>query len=141
MQVQTVMMVDDDEEDRMIFKEALEIASPESKVMTAISGANALEILQTSKTLLPAVIFLDLNMPKMNGWQCLKEIRSIKILQTIPVIIFTTSRQSPSDLGLVFNDVHFFTKPPKFSDLINGLRRVLDEDWLAINEMNKVAFS
>jgi len=134
------MIVDDDEDDRLLFCEALLIADPTSRVLTATNGENALKVLMNPEDTLPDFIFLDLNMPKMNGWQCLQQLRKIEILKYTPVIIFTTSKENQDFVKMkLLGNVHFFTKPPKFTSLVNGIQCVLNEEWISIKELNKVA--
>jgi len=84
------MIVDDDKDDRFFFRSAIRKNNPSYECIEAEDGADALEQLRKAKQL-PDFIFLDLNMPKMDGRECLKELKKDKNLNKIPVIIYSTS--------------------------------------------------
>jgi len=85
-----LMIVDDDKDDRFFFRSAIRKNNPSYECIEAEDGADALEQLRKAKQL-PDFIFLDLNMPKMDGRECLKELKKDKNLNKIPVIIYSTS--------------------------------------------------
>ena len=85
----TILYVDDDPDDRQIFLEAIKSVDDSFVCDTAKDGLDALAYLDSNK--LPDVVFLDINMPLMDGKTCLSEIRGNKNTSHIPVVIFTTS--------------------------------------------------
>src|ERR1700739_3500683 len=84
-------LIDDDADDREIFSLALGKADQKVKCVVARDGEEALDILKGNKEFTPDSIFLDLNMPRMDGRECLVEIRKIERLKNIPICIYTTS--------------------------------------------------
>ena len=92
----------------------------------ANDGMEALKKLQDDPLFEPDYIFLDLNMPRMNGKQCLSEIKKIKRLSTTPIIIYSTSSEKKS-----INEVKqigataYFTKPSSISELARKLAEFL----------------
>lgn len=121
MAFQNILLIDDDEDDTEYFLAAAKEISHSLNFITLQDATEALRKLM-SKEILPEIIFLDLNMPKMNGQQFLKEIKNNKTLKHIPVIIFSTTAhkttiQATKDLGA--ND--FITKPVNFDELVNLL--------------------
>jgi CheY-like chemotaxis protein len=84
------MIVDDDKDDRFFFRSAIRKYNPTYNCIEAENGADALKQLREA-TELPDFVFLDLNMPKMDGRECLKELKNDNTLKNIPVIIYTTS--------------------------------------------------
>jgi CheY-like chemotaxis protein len=84
-----ILYVDDDPDDRQVFQEALKSIDENCICATAKDGLDALTYLGSNA--LPDLIFLDINMPLMNGKTCLAEIKGNKITAHLPVIIFTTS--------------------------------------------------
>ena len=125
----TVFIIDDDEDDREMFCEAMANISEASVCMTAFNGQEALQKLQNAHTL-PDFIFLDLNMPRMNGKQCLVQLKKDKRLATIPVVIYSTSkreddRAETKELG----SVHFITKPTSITQLRKDLQFVFDRKY------------
>lgn len=92
--MKTIFLADDDADDRLFFEEALEEVSLETELTIANDGVElmaALEGLVTLEPPPPHVIFLDLNMPRKNGIECLKEIRGNHRTKNIPVVIFSTT--------------------------------------------------
>ncbi|MES2513795.1 MAG: response regulator [Bacteroidota bacterium] len=117
-----LLLIDDDEDDQDIFLTAIQSISTSVKSKIFDNGVEALEQL-SAKVIIPDVIFLDLNMPLMNGQQFLVEIKKNSELKHIPVIIFSTSshhatKQLMKDLGA--HD--FITKPDRFDELVNLLK-------------------
>lgn len=86
------MVVEDDLVDAMTIKRALREINFPNEVIIKENGEDALHFLQSEVTELPAMILLDLNMPRMNGIEFLKIIKNDDKLYTIPVVILTTSR-------------------------------------------------
>lgn len=125
-----LFIIDDDVEDQEIFKEAIKEIDNTILCYSAISGEEALRQLQQEVVVLPDLIFLDLNMPKLNGKQVLKEIKKINLLRAIPIIMYSTSF-APRDieevtkLGAAFH----LLKPSRFEDLCKALKVVLSKDW------------
>src|SRR5215216_7180747 len=106
-------LADDDADDQEIFKEALSEIDKSIRCLTASSGEEALSKLTGGLKPLPDYIFLDLNMPRMDGLQCLTEIKKIKILKNIPVIIYSTSSaQKDVEETRKLGADYFITKPP-----------------------------
>jgi CheY-like chemotaxis protein len=122
-----ILLIDDDDDDQEIFLSALENVD-RSIVCTALDNATeALSMLQEKK-INPDLIFLDLNMPIMNGEQFLKTIKKLNNLQDIPVIILSTSsHKSTVQLTKSLGAKDFVSKPDKFEDLINILRLILKQ--------------
>jgi CheY-like chemotaxis protein len=120
-----VLIVDDDSDDRDFFCEALHEIDQTVQCVCSKNGQEALELLK-SKKVKPDYIFMDLNMPRLGGIQCLKAIKQHKNLSDIPVIIFSTTKQfeeaeKTKQLGAVL----FLTKPPTYTELVRKLSLVL----------------
>lgn len=129
-----VLMVDDDADDQLLFANALQEIDPTMYCEIANNGIEALEKL---KTFLPDVIFLDLNMPMMNGMECLAALKKNKMLAQIPVIIFTTTNDKISiSTAKEMGATAFFHKPIEF----NRLREKL-LDLFLYNAGNNNSFS
>jgi CheY-like chemotaxis protein len=117
----TFMLVDDDIDDTFLFREIINDVAPYIALRTAGNGQEALDALNTlvsENAPLPDLIFLDLNMPRMDGKQCLSLLKSSDFLQHIPVIMYTTSSHSRDIEETMLNGaVSFITKPSHISDL------------------------
>ncbi len=127
-----ILLVDDDEDDRLFFIEAIELINPSLQCYTAINGKIALEKLK-GDFYLPDLIFLDLNMPFMNGFDFLRQIKKEKLLSKIPVGITSTSniihdRELSKELGANF----FLTKPNDFEVLREKLKQILTLDFSTV---------
>jgi CheY-like chemotaxis protein len=86
------LLVDDDSEERDIFCMALEDMGENINCIHADNGMDALEKLR-SQNFIPDFIFIDMNMPRMNGNQCLEEIKKITYLEKVPVYMYSASAE------------------------------------------------
>jgi len=112
-------LIDDDEDDREIFSLALSTANSSSTYVTATNGEDALRILEEQPDFVPDFIFLDLNMPFMDGRSCLKELRKISKLRDVPIIMFTTSSYSKDiEDTLKLGASHYLIKPTSLNALV-----------------------
>ena len=89
----TVMLVEDDSVDAMMVKRAFNDLKIANQLVHTLNGEQALEYLRDESSAKPCVILLDLVMPRMNGIEFLKVIKSDEILKSIPVIVLTTSQE------------------------------------------------
>jgi len=90
MAIFSVLNIDDDQDDRSIFCEAVAEISAEINCVTKASGEEALEYLKSAQHL-PKVIFLDINMPVMSGKACLNELKRSEKLSAIQVVVLSTT--------------------------------------------------
>jgi CheY-like chemotaxis protein len=127
-----LMIVDDDKDDRFFFRSAIRKNNPSFECVEAENGVEALQQLRTTEQL-PDFIFLDLNMPKMDGRECLKELKKDKTLKNIPVIIYSTSefkldKEVTKELGADF----FLTKLsdiyPLPEELVKAMNKVEEKN-------------
>ncbi len=123
--VKRVLLVDDDIDDRELFVEAFSFIDNPSIVSTLESSDKLLDYLR-GEDVLPDYVFLDLNMPRKSGKECLKEIQQYESLRGIRVIIYSTSL-NPKDVAETYQDgaYCFIQKPNSFSDLKKILQKVL----------------
>jgi CheY-like chemotaxis protein len=121
-----VLLIDDDRDDADLFREALfEINS--AIVFHHYEDSKAgLKLLLEKQTDLPDLIFLDINMPIVSGWQCLIEFKKAEHLKHIPVIMFTTSSQTrEKEIADELGAEGFITKPNEYKALKELLSGVL----------------
>lgn len=119
-----ILNVDDDREDREFFCEALLEIDRNAICLTAGSGTEALSLLQ-SHLPRPDYIFLDINMPMMDGKTCLRELKKIPELKDIPVIMYSTStdtKEIKECYKLGAED--FLIKPNNYEKLVNDLSSI-----------------
>jgi CheY-like chemotaxis protein len=120
----TCFLIDDDHDDQLIFTLALQQVSGSILCVTADNGIEALKRLD-QKGFLPDYIFIDLNMPGMNGIECLLKIKAIGHLKDIPVVIYTTSSKQKDIIETsALGASAFITKPYHIADLSKTLHEV-----------------
>jgi CheY-like chemotaxis protein len=124
-----IFLVDDDVDDQLFFTDALREIDSGISCSIANNGKEALEYLRELK-LLPEILFLDLNMPFMNGYECLSQLKNEPRLSRIPVVIFTTSND-PKDAEIThqLGAEVFLSKPPEFGQLREKLEKILALDF------------
>lgn len=112
------LLADDDADDTGLFCEALGEIDPSIICYCATDGKKVWEILQNETLKKPQVILLDINMPGMNGWECLKQLKDSEAFKHIPVLIYsTTNHHKEADNALDMGALCFFTKPTYFEAL------------------------
>ena len=121
-----VILADDDEIDRMNFKEAFEEGKLKTSIVSVNDGVELMEYLFREDVPLPTILFLDLNMPRKNGIECLKEIRMSERLREIVVAIYSTS-SSEMDIEHTFNSGAnvYIQKPNNFIKLKSVLNEII----------------
>jgi CheY-like chemotaxis protein len=118
------LLIDDDADDQEVFKLAVATLDLAVEVATADGGSHAFEILNRSD--LPDCIFLDLNMPLMNGREFLKKIKNIDRLKEIPVLIYSTSTDAKDKTDMILlGAAQFIIKPNSVNDLTIILKKEL----------------
>ena len=139
----TILICDDDEDDRMLTQQALENAHISNNLRFVEDGEQLLDYLyqrgeysgETGKAPRPGLILLDLNMPKMDGREALKVIKGDKTLHDIPVVVLSTSGLDEDIVRSYQLGVNsFITKPVTFSGLVEAMN-VLGRYWLEIVEL------
>jgi CheY-like chemotaxis protein len=121
--MRSILFIDDDEDDKLVFGHALNAIDTSIQYLTASDGLEALKILNEDLVILPDLIFMDLNMPKMDGFTCLDKIKQNKDLKEIPVMILSTST-NPTDMEKAkkLGAKTFITKPSTYTGLIETLK-------------------
>ncbi len=120
-------LIENDEDDREIFTIALAEVDHSISCTYAENGVKALDMLRNTPELLPYFIFIDMNMPLMNGVQCLQDIKKIDRLANVPVYIYSTVAD-PKYVAEVkkLGAVDFILKPSRFKDLVDILANLLN---------------
>jgi two-component system, response regulator len=137
----TILLADDDPDDRLMAREAFAESLLSNPLMMVEDGEQLLDYLRgtgawaASKPAKPGLILLDLNMPRMDGREALREIKNDPELRRIPVVVLTTSKAEEDivrayDLGVN----SFITKPVSFDQLVDVMK-YLGRYWLEIVEL------
>jgi CheY-like chemotaxis protein len=107
-----ILLADDDTDDCFFFKEALRDTVIPTSLITVNDGEELMHFLTNEKNKLPDILFLDLNMPRKNGFECLSEIKQSNKLNDLPVIIFSTSFEQEVVNLLYKNGAQYFIRKP-----------------------------
>lgn len=140
-----VMLADDDCDDRELFAEVVSEINNAIQVKAVEDGMELMRILNETREALPAMIFLDLNMPGKSGKECLVEIKNNSMFNDIPVVIYSTSVNKRDILETHGNGANLYIpKPNSFKGLIAVVTKVfsLDHEKLKLTPpMNQFVLS
>jgi len=125
-----ILLADDDDDDRLFFKDAIEEVKVKTVVNMVNDGVELMDYLNNSDTRLPHLIFLDLNMPRKGGMECLKEIRSNSRLKDLAIAIYSTSGlEKDIEETFVKGANIYIKKPNDFEELKSILAKVITINW------------
>jgi CheY-like chemotaxis protein len=126
----TLLYIDDDAEDIEFFCDAIKNIHPTYLCLVAQNAKDGLHILET---LIPDVIFLDINMPVMNGKEALRAIRSQKNLASVPVcMLSTTTNSNEINMCRELGANECIVKPNSFAELCNTLKSFFQMNFLLL---------
>jgi CheY-like chemotaxis protein len=121
-----IMLADDDSDDCSLFEEALAELPGPNQLHIATNGSELMHMLASGIPRIPDILFLDLNMPLKNGFECLAEIKADHRLRNIPVIVYSTSLDiSVVDLLYEKGAYRYLRKPASFSELKTAIKTAL----------------
>lgn len=121
-----ILLADDDTDDCVFFKQALDELTIPTNLTTVNNGEQLMNHLSNNENQLPDVIFLDINMPRKNGIECLSEIKQNKAFNNIPVVMFSTTNAWDTINMLFKSGAHVYIhKPSDFSQLKQVIHHAL----------------
>lgn len=121
--VKSLLLVEDDPDDQDLFEMALQEVDGSVSLTKAFDGLDALAKLKEMQGLMPDLIVLDINMPRMNGREFLEAIKSDHAFREIPVVLYSTTSESKYVKDIVaMGAKSFFKKPDTFTNLCAELR-------------------
>jgi CheY-like chemotaxis protein len=121
-----ILLADDDKDDCIFFKRALKDLVMPAELIAVHDGEQLMDFLISNTSKLPDVLFLDLNMPRKNGFECLSEIKLNEKLIHLPVIVFSTSFEQGVVNSLYENGAQYFIrKPAAFLQFKNIIQKSL----------------
>jgi CheY-like chemotaxis protein len=125
--VKNVLIIDDDADDSILLEEAIVETDPRIKCKSLLNGLEAIQYLKLNLHALPDLIFLDLNMPKLDGKQFLKEVLHYPELKNIFIVVYSTSKR-PQDAveTKILGAFQYLMKPSSFYKLKEEVKKVLD---------------
>ena len=125
-----ICLADDDEDDRLFFTDAFDELRITTKVSTFNDGVELMNYLNNEDSILPNVLFLDLNMPKKNGVECLLEIKQNEKFSDIAIAIYSTSSSEEHIEETFINGANIYIKKPNdFEKLKKILSEVVTLNW------------
>jgi len=123
-----VFLVDDDYEDHEIFEMAFSKVVSSHTLVTAENGIEAIEKFKNDRAFVPDIIFLDVNMPRMNGKDCIRELRKIPAMLTTPMILYSThDGQKEFGEAKEAGATDFMTKPSSIQAYSKALKDIVDK--------------
>ena len=122
-----ILLADDDKDDNILFQEVLDELPLSTHLTTVFNGEQLMQFLNETNARLPDVLFLDLNMPRKNGFDCLSEIKRSEKLKLLSVIIFSTSNE-PQVLSLLHKNgaQYYIRKPNSYTQLKKIIHHALN---------------
>jgi CheY-like chemotaxis protein len=125
-----ILIADDDEDDRTFFCEAMAELKMNNKLTLFNDGKDLIDYLSDPEIIMPHILFLDLNMPYMSGFECLKLIRSNNRFKDVSIAIYSTS-SSEKDIEETFIEGAniYIKKPDDFTKLKKVIKEVLNINW------------
>ena len=125
-----ILLADDDVDDRLFFKEAISEINSGIILETVVNGEELMDKISATDAIFPDYIFLDLNMPCKNGFECLDEIKSNERFENIIVVIYSTS-SNQTDINESYKKGAnlYLRKPVNYSELKDALTRILGLKW------------
>lgn len=125
-----ILLADDDDDDRLFFTDAFKEVKVKTIVNTVNDGVELMNYLNDSCTSLPNLLFLDLNMPRKSGMECLQEIRSNHKLKDLCIAIYSTSSSEEHIEETFVKGANIYIKKPNdFEELKNILASVITINW------------
>jgi CheY-like chemotaxis protein len=120
------LLADDDHDDAELFGEALAGIIPRVDFHHVEDGQAVFRFLNNEQNRKPDIIFLDINMPEISGWQCLTKLKSNAEYRNIPVIMYTTSSASrDKEIAIELGASGLLTKPTNFKTLVKVLNSIV----------------
>ncbi len=121
-----IFLIDDDPDDAELFGIALKELDYSNIFHYLNDSKIALDLLRYKKIPPPSIIFLDINMPLLNGLDFLRELKAIDFLKMIPVVMYSTSYlQRDLDAAIALDVIGFWTKPNRYRELIGKLNNLM----------------
>ncbi|MDP9042424.1 MAG: response regulator [Bacteroidota bacterium] len=121
-----VLLIDDDEDEEEFFRTAVNSLNTDIIFAAIHDSEIAFKELRRPEIILPNVIFVDINMPRFNGWEFLSELKKDKRLQQIPVVMYSTSTHvNDANRAVYLGALAFWTKPYRYTELAARLENLI----------------
>lgn len=139
MKDKTILLVEDNPDDVALTQRALRKSKVVNPMVVARDGQEALDLLFAPEPLVPGVVLLDLNMPRVSGLEVLRRMRSDERTRLIPVVVLTSSKEDHDIVESYHLGANsYIRKPVDFEQFVNAVQQ-LSVYWLLLNEAAPVA--
>lgn len=119
-----IVYIDDDPDDREIFCYAIKAVDSGISCLDFESGTKALDYLLANPTM-PDFIFIDINMPRMNGYECAQKIKAAKNLKKSQIVMYSTAFQPKDLIEFTKLGIKFLNKPTSFVNLVQSIKSMI----------------
>lgn len=124
----SIFFVDDDEDDHYIFEGAIKKVLPDASVTLLYNVMDLLALITSGN--IPDILFVDLAMPGKDGFDCIREIRKLRHLAGLPIVVYSSLLQRDHiDTAYAYGANLCYTKPSGFIHLVNGLQLLFKMNW------------
>ena len=130
-----ILNVDDDCDDREMFGEAVKTIDPDISVLSIESGQKALDYLASSM-IMPHYAFIDINMPMMNGYECVELIRALQNTGNMSIVMYSTAFNPRDQLTFGELGIQYLIKGDNFSDLVDSIGKLISTPSLGPGQHN-----
>ena len=128
--IKKILLAEDDEDDFLLFSDAITDHTETLDLNWVKDGEELMKVLRESGSAIPDMVFLDINMPRKNGFECLTEIRNDKTLVHLPVIIFSTSNDTALVTWMYNAGANLYLcKPTDFRKLKQNIQTTILRNW------------
>ncbi len=139
LKIRSLLIADDDIDDIMLILLAIDTFSKDINISHVQDGKQLITFL--TQEIKPELILLDINMPKINGVDCLKMIKDNKYCENIPIIMYSTSaNEEVIEKCFQLGAARYIVKPYKFDQIVNFMKMVVCVDWTASKIVRKEDF-
>jgi CheY-like chemotaxis protein len=136
--IKHIMLADDDNDHGILFRHILKAVHPEARISIAKDGQELLDMLEKNH---PDILFLDLNMPCKNGFECLQEIRNSANFKNLPVVVYSSStHMNDIQKSYLHQADLYMVKPFNASHLKTALESVLKMDWRQASSFKRLYY-
>ena len=136
--IKLVMLADDDRDHGLLFRHILRDVHPSAEVVIAKDGQELFQLLEKKR---PDILFLDLNMPCKNGFECLEELRASEKFKNLPVVVYSSStHMNDIQRSYLHQADLYMVKPFISSHLKTALESVLRMDWRQASSFKKLYY-
>lgn len=124
--IRKILLADDDADDRYFFEKAVETIPDKINLVMVNDGEKLINYLEQNLATLPHLVFIDMNMPRKNGLECLIAIKNIKALQHIPLVIYSTSLRDETSEQLYQSGAHYYINKCQYSKLAESIIKIIN---------------